>query len=365
MMSFSMIIPELPEFLIDLDGRQYLGFIIGIFTVSAGLSRFWSGRIADIIGRKKVILFGTAVTAICGGIYLFTTSIFSFFLLRFVHGLSTGWRPTGSTAYIVDITPKERMGEAMGFLGVAGSTGMAIGPAIGSYLKEDYSFDVMFIGSSIIGVFALIMSMYLSEPLENTRKFKFSDLDLRKGKSLDWSTKAPSIVTLLDTFSFGVVITTSPLIVEELGFKYKGMFNLVFVAASILTRFYAGKSSDKHGRVKMMKIGLILLSISLLIIGFAKTKLVVIIGGILLGTSIGINRPTIFAWTADLVNPHNRAASMATMLLALEIGIGSGAFISGSIDDGTMESLTISYVCSSVLAIAAFIYLVRFERRTG
>ena len=362
MMSFSMIIPELPEYVIDMGGEDYLGFVFGIFTVSAGLSRFWSGRLADIIGRKKIMVFGTVVTAICGGIYIFTTTLGLFLILRFIHGLSTGWRPTGSTAFVVDVAPKERMGEAMGYLGVAGSTGMAIGPALGSFLKEDYSFDHMFMASSIVGVLAMIMTFFLRESLEDTRKMKWSDLNISKGKSLDWSTRSPSIVTLLDTFSFGVVITTAPIIVDYLGFTYKGLFNLVFVSFSIVTRFIAGKTSDRLGRVKVMKAGLILLSISLLIIGFAQSQSVVVLGGAIFGISIGLNRPTIFAWSADLANPQNRAASMATMLLALEIGIGAGAFISGSIYDGNPGSISISYVCSSVLALLAFFYLLKFHK---
>lgn len=364
MMSFSMIIPELPEYVISMGGEDYLGFVFGIFTVSAGLSRFWSGRLADIIGRKRIMIFGTLVTAICGGFYIISTSLALFLMLRFIHGMSTGWRPTGSTAYVVDVAPPHRMGEAMGYLGVAGSTGMAVGPAIGSFLKEDYSFDHMFMASSLVGVLALIMTFLIKESLTEIRSFKLSDLNISKGKSLDWSTRSPSIVTLLDTFSFGVVITTSPIIVDHLGFKYKGLFNLVFVSASIIMRFVAGKTSDKLGRVKVMKVGLLLLSLSLLVIGFAQSQLVVIIGGIILGISIGLNRPTIFAWSADLANPQNRAASMATMLLALEIGIGAGSFISGSIYDGNPESVTISYICSSVLALLAFFYLLRYHPST-
>lgn len=365
MMSFSMIISELEEFLTLMKGEKYLGLIFSVFTLSAALSRLWSGKLADIIGRKKIILFGTLVTAICGGIYIFTSTITAFFILRFIHGLSTGWRPTGSTTLLIDIAPPARMGEAMGILGVAGSSGMALGPALGSFLKEDFGFEPMFICSSIFGVIALLLSMLLKESHPVERKMKISDLNIFKGKTLDWSTKMPSIITLLDTFSFGVIITTAPIIVANLGFKYKGLFHLVFVSASILTRIFSGKSSDRYGRVKMLKIGLLLLAVALLIIGFSVNQFMVVTGAIVLGVSIGINRPTVFAWTADLADPKNRAASMATMLLALEIGIGAGALISGTIYNAQMafETICLSYIISATFAIFAFLILLRYEKK--
>ncbi len=41
--------------------------------------------------------------------------------------------------------------------------------------------------------------------------------------------------------------------------------------------------------------------------------------------------PTIFAWTADLSPKGRVALGLGTMLMALEIGIGSGAFVSGTL----------------------------------
>jgi len=357
MMSFSMLLPELPEYLSNMGGADYIGFIVGLFTVTAGGSRFWSGRLAERIGRVKVMIFGTIITAICGALYMFTFSILTFLLLRLVHGLSTGWRPTGSTAYLADISPPGRLGEAMGYLGVAGSTGMALGPALGSFIKEEISFDALFIASSIVGIVALIMTLRLPESKKVVRKLKFSDFNVFKGKSLNFDTWAPALVTLFETFAFGAVITLSPDLVDHLGFKYKGMFNLTFVLASIAMRLIAGKASDRHGRLPLLTIGMLFLIISMFIIGNAETKLIVVIGGIVYGLAIGINRPTTFAWTADDSNPNEVALSLATMLLALEIGIGSGAFISGSLYAGDVSNIPFVFAIAAGMASVSFIFV--------
>ena len=145
MASFGMVMPELPGFLTELGRPDLIGWIVGLFTVGAFLSRFLSGRIADRAGRRPVMLFGTWVTTIAGlgyiGVGAITgeavwsgvpVAVWAFLTLRLLHGMSTGFRPTGTTAFLTDITPLSRRGEALGYLGVAGNAGMAGGPAIGS-----------------------------------------------------------------------------------------------------------------------------------------------------------------------------------------------------------------------------------------
>ena len=135
------------------------------------------------------------------------------------------------------------------------------------------------------------------------------------------------------------------------------MFNLTFVLASIAMRVIAGKASDRHGRIPLLTVGMLLLIISMFIIGNAETKLIVVIGGIVYGLAIGINRPTTFAWTADEANPNEVALSLATMLLALEIGIGSGAFISGSLYAGDVANIPFVFTIAAGMASVSFVFV--------
>ena len=145
--------PELPGFLTKLGRPDLIGWIVGLFTIGAFSSRFISGRIADSAGRRPVMLFGTWVTMIAGLGYILIgwlqpelssawrgvpMVVWLFLLLRFLHGMSTGFRPTGTTAFLTDTTPLNRRGEALGYLGVAGNAGMAGGPALGSWLTVEF-----------------------------------------------------------------------------------------------------------------------------------------------------------------------------------------------------------------------------------
>jgi MFS family permease len=88
-----MIIPELPNYLSSLGGAEYKGLIIALFTLSAGLSRPFSGKLADKIGRIPVMIFGASVCFVVSLMYPLLSFVSGFLFLRFAHGFSAGFTP--------------------------------------------------------------------------------------------------------------------------------------------------------------------------------------------------------------------------------------------------------------------------------
>jgi len=379
MASFGMVMPELPGYLAELGRPDLIGWIIGLFTVGAFFSRFLSGRIADHAGRRPVMLFGTWVTVIAGVCYIgvgwvhatsfpswsgsLPIAVWCFLLLRLLHGMSTGFRPTGTTAFLTDITPLNRRGEALGYLGVAGNAGMAGGPALGSWLTVEYGFDAMFIGSSVLGIIALILTYRLPESLPGSRKVQWKDMNVFRGPVLDWSSWPSSVALLPVAFAFGTFLTITPDFVDSLGYVYKGSFNSIIVASSIAMRFVAGKASDKYGRVPLLVIGGLLLAVGMMGLAYADSKLSATIAGLVYGASVGINMPTIFAWTADLAKPGKIALALGTMLMALELGIGFGAVSSGYRFSGNLEAIPKLYAFCAVLGVVSSVFLWIFRKK--
>ncbi len=58
------------------------------------------------------------VGVVCSLIYPLISIVGAFLLLRFFHGFSTGFKPTGTSAYVSDMVPVTRRGEAMGMVGL-------------------------------------------------------------------------------------------------------------------------------------------------------------------------------------------------------------------------------------------------------
>lgn len=378
MASFGMIMPELPSFLTELGRPDLIGWIVGLFTIGAFASRFVSGRIADSAGRKPVMLFGTWVAMLAGLGYIaigafqpdlqmhwsgMPVVVWLFLLLRLLHGLSTGFRPTGTTAFLTDTTPLSRRGEALGYLGVAGNAGMAGGPALGSWLTVEYGYDAMFLTSTGLGLLALLLTVRLPESLSDHRKVQLRDFNIFSGAVVDWSSWPSSLALLPVAFAFGAFLTITPDFVDSLGYVYKGSFNTIIVIASISMRLIAGKASDRVGRVPIMIIGSALLAVGMFGLSLANNQWTAALAGIVYGMSIGINMPTIFAWTADLAKPGKVALALGTMLMALEVGIGAGAVFSGHYFEGDLTAIPRIYKISGAFGLIMFVFLFAIRNR--
>jgi len=356
--SFNMMLPELPGFLANLGGARFIGLHIAVFTLTAMISRPFSGKLADRIGRIPIMIFGSVVCLVCSLIYPVITSIFGFFALRFFHGFSTGFTPTGFTAYIADIVPAERRGEAMGLLSTFGTLGMAGSPAIGGWVVLHYSLDAMFYCSSFLGLLAILIFVGVKETLHTKEKFQSHHVKLSWADLYEPTVLVPCVIMALTVYSFGAMLTLIPDLSRELGLLNKGILFTGFTLASVAVRIAGGKLSDRYGRIAVLKISITLISISMMVIGMSTNLIMLWTGGILFGIAYGLNSPTLFAWVTDLSNDDNRGRAFGTLYIALELGIGVGALASGLIYANHSENFLMAFGVSGALAILALLYLV-------
>jgi MFS family permease len=361
-----MLIPELPAYLTALGGAEYKGLIIALFTLTAGLSRPFSGKLTDTVGRIPVMAVGSLVCFICGFLYPVLTTVAGFLLLRLIHGFSTGFKPTATSAYVADLVPADRWGEAMGVHGVCFSTGLAIGPAIGSAITAHFSIDMLFYCSSLFALLSIVILANMKETLPNKQSFHVKHLKIQKSDLIERQVLPAALIVLLSYISYGVILTVISDWSHHLGTNNKGLFFMVFTLASLLIRFVAGKVSDRYGRVVILKISLGILMISLLGIALANSSLMLMIASAVYGVATGMLSPSVSAWTIDLSKPGYRGKAVATMYIFMEVGIGLGALLAGGIfiEDVTVIP-SIFYCCTGITLLALFylqfIYKVRKE----
>lgn len=361
-----MLIPELPAYLSSLGGASYKGYIIALFTLTAGLSRPFSGRLTDTIGRVPVMVIGSLVCVVCGFLYPLLTTVAGFLLLRLFHGFSTGFKPTATAAYIADIIPPYRWGEAMGIHGICFSTGLAIGPALGSVITSYYSTTALFYCSSLFAMLSIIILFNLKETHAHKQRFQFSLLKMRRKDIFEPLVLPAAVITFLGYISYGAVLTLVPDWSIHLGITNKGTFYVVFTVSSLLVRFMAGKVSDKKGRVYVLKIALLLVMVALVIMGGAKSSIGLLTGAFLYGLGTGLFSPASSAWTADLSNAEHRGRAMATMYIALEAGIGLGALLAGWVFiDNLARVPSIFFGAAGVTAIGLFYLLNNHKAGAG
>ena len=327
--SFNMMIPELPSYLTSLGGEDHKGLIIALFTITAGISRPFSGKLADTVGRIPVMYVGTFACVICSLLYPQLAFVSGFLALRFFHGFSTGFKPTGTSAYVADIVPDGRRGEAMGTLGICFSLGASASPPLGSWLAKQYDINAMFYASAVLAVLSMLILAGLAETLQEKQPFRFSLLKVGRKDLFDPLALPAAVVMICCYISYGVILTLVPDLSDHLGVENRGTFFTIFTLASVSTRLSAGKISDRLGREPVLKASAILIAIAMFAFALADSKPMLYLASVLFGLGNGIFSPAINAWTVDLGDPGRKGRALATMYISLEIAIGGGALIAG------------------------------------
>ncbi|WP_295675123.1 MFS transporter [uncultured Empedobacter sp.] len=361
--SFNIMIPELPAYLSSMGGAEYKGFIIALFTLTAGISRPFSGKLTDKVGRVPIMAVGSIVCFVCGILYPVLTTVSGFLFLRLVHGFSTGFKPTATAAYIADIIPRERWGEALGLHGICFSIGMAIGPALGSTITLYTSINVMFFTSSFFALLSILILFNMKETLQNKQKFSFGLLKISKQDVFAKEALPAALITFLSYVAYGSILTLIPDWTEHLGFQNKGVFFIVFTISSMMVRFFAGKISDQKGRVLVIKLGLVLLIVALVLLASIDAKIGLILGGLMYGISTGILSPALNAWTIDFSKPDERGKAMATMYIAMEAGIGLGALCAGWYFQDYLDRIPMVIYVSAFICLLGTIYMLKFKNK--
>lgn len=355
--SYNIVIPEMNAFLTDLGSPNLKGFIIALFTISAGFTRPFSGKLSDIIGRKKVMLIGLLISVVVCSLYSFAFAAWFLLLLRFLHGFSVGFYPTGATALITDILPEDKRGFGMGLWGTFISIGMGIGQGLSSLIVEIGNRDALFFTAALFTALSYILYFNVKETLAKTSKFQWNHLKISSDEIIEPSVIPVAIVMFLSAMCSGIILVLSPDISDHLHIGNKGAFFIFYVMATILIRLVTGKVSDTYGRRQTLVVGMVILCVSMILVGMATTEIWYYIASIIFGIATGIISPTIFAWTADLSPKTRRGRGTGTMFIALEFGILSGALVTNIWYRNNLESIWNVFLFGAGMAFLCIAYL--------
>src|SRR5438876_816199 len=156
----------------DLGGSdQTVGFVIGVFSFVALVSRFFSGPLADRRGRKIAFLAGLLSCALSGGAYLLPLGIGGAYLGRILQGFGEACLYTGAAAWAVEVAGIHRSGQALGYVSSGIWGGISAGPVVGQWLGSFERAAMMQMIAALIA-FAILSRVpedYRPEPHDGKR----------------------------------------------------------------------------------------------------------------------------------------------------------------------------------------------------
>jgi len=132
-------------------------WVVTSYLVSNAIILPMSGWLANYIGRKKLLLScvaGFTITSLCCG---FATSLDALIFFRVMQGLTGGGLQPLAQAILLETFPKHKHGQAMAAFGIGILFAPILGPTLGGWLTDNYSWRWIFYLNLPVGIFSLFM----------------------------------------------------------------------------------------------------------------------------------------------------------------------------------------------------------------
>ncbi|SMD30983.1 MFS transporter [Picrophilus oshimae] len=156
----TMIVPALPVFVKFFDTKYNdVSWILTAYIISGTVSAAIFGRLADIIGKRKVFLILSLIYAMAVSAGGFAQTLGELIAIRAIQGLGFGLFPI-AFAIINDIVPKERLALAQGILSATFAIGSGIGLVLGAWITEDLGWQYSY-HTAIPVAFALFILAFI------------------------------------------------------------------------------------------------------------------------------------------------------------------------------------------------------------
>jgi len=348
-MGFQILLPTLPVYVAFLGGKESeIGLVTGFFTISAVIIRPLVGKGVDLYGRRGIYLLGLVVFALSCLAYNWTQTILALLLIRFLHGFGWGASSTAAGTIAADVIPGKRLGEGMGYYGLAATVSMAVAPAAGLYLIENFDFQVLFLTSTGLAALALLFASLLRYRRMPPGRQTGARPSLFERRAL-----RPSLVMFFITTSYGAVVSFIALYAAQKGIANVGIFFTVYAVVLGLTRPGAGILLDRRGYDTVILPGISAIVAGLLLLSRADSLGMFLLAGVLYGIGFGGVHPSMQALAVKNVPFNRRGAATGTLFTAFDLGIACGALLWGAVAQAT--GYAVMYFLAALPAAAALV----------
>lgn len=361
-MGFYLLLPVLPFYLAERMNADNatIGVVLSCYTVAALCIRPFAGFLLDTFARKPLYLLAYGIFVLIFVGYHWTAWIALFVVFRAIHGLSFGMVTVAGSTIVIDVMPSARRGEGLGYYGMANNISMAVGPMLGLFLHDAYSFDVIFITALIVSSIGLVCAKLVRPRVKEPVARKAISLDrfvLLRG--------IPGGVALLMlSIPYGVTTTYIAMYGQELGIEIStGVFFSLMAIGIASSRVFSGKLVDK-GYVTEI----ILVSIALTLIPFVglavcpavaaiSTKYVTVMFmacAAFIGIAFGVLFPAYNSFFVNLAPNSERGTAVSTYLTSWDLGIGAGLMMGGYVS--SVIGFDAAYAIGAGLSIVSWLW---------
>jgi len=334
-LTFFLLITNLAVYAIEEfnASQSKAGLASSIFIIGALVFRLFAGKYIERIGRKKMLFGGLSLFLLAMLLYFAVENLDLLLLVRFIHGAAFGVAATAMAIAVMDIIPRERLGEGISYFSMSSTLAMTIGPFLGVFIGQHAGFTTIFIVCTLFSVMSIIISLFSNIPEAMVNK---EELEAMKGFKLKnfFEVKAVpiSIIIAIMGFSFSGILSFLTTYTKEIELiDAASFFFIVYAAFILISRPFTGRLLDQKGANLVIYPSLIIFALGLVFLSQVHHGFTLLLAGALIGLGYGTIISCSQAIAIKESSKHRVGLATSTFFIYLDGGIGIGPFLLGYI----------------------------------
>lgn len=147
----------LPKIVTDLQGNSLYTWSVVIYLLTSTISGPIYGKLSDLFGRRPIVIFAVGLFIVSSALAGLSQQMWEFILFRGLQGLGGGAVFPVALAVVADLyTPAER-GKYLGFFGAVFGLSSLVGPGIGGFITDTFTWHWIFFVNVPIGLVSLFI----------------------------------------------------------------------------------------------------------------------------------------------------------------------------------------------------------------
>jgi MFS family permease len=332
-MGVSSITPVFPAMARELDIPVHsVGLLITVFTLPGIFLAPVLGVLADLWGRKRILVPALMLFGIAGGACGFVRDFNLLLILRFLQGVGAASLASLNVTIIGDLYSGNELAAAMGYNATVLNIGTASYPAIGGILATLGWFYPFFLPFIAIPMGFLVLFSLKNPGPKNRQGLKVYLGNAWKGiKSRQiFILFLTSIVTFI--ILYGPYLTYLPILLSHSFQASSFTIGIIMSIMSLTTAVSSsqlGRLSTIYSPKTLLRTAFIFYAVALVIIPFIHSLWLLPLPIIIFGMGHGMTYPNIQTLLAALAPSENRGAFMSINGMVLRLGQTLGPVLMG------------------------------------
>ncbi len=337
------IFPNFAETVFHISSKTAILSFITAFGFSKAVANYLSGRWANALGRRNILLIGWLIAIPIPFILIYAPTWNWVIMANVLLGFSQGLTWSSTVVMKIDLVGDKNRGLAMGLNEFAGYLSVGIVAFLTSWVVDQYGITPYPFYLGIFLSFAGFITTLVW--IKDTHSFVQIDQNQSQVPSLPhifWDTslrnKTLSSVTqagLINNLNDGMIWGLLPIFLSSLAFDTQEIGSLAAIYPSIwgIGQLVTGRMADIYSKKAMLFWGMLLQGLAIMLIPFLSTYSTLAILSASLGIGTALVYPTFLSTIASATRPIQRAESLGTFRLWRDLGYAIGAILSGMAAD--------------------------------